>query len=83
MEMWVKHPRSKKPDAMLTIVTASVVVVLYKVLVNGTEISPDFKFGTIDAGIIAALLTPTLGSYVARKWKDPISPERKKNEEED
>ena len=75
---WIKHPRSGKPDTMLTVAIASVIVVLGKVLLNGVSVelfgSP-IALGVIDAGLVAALLTPTLGVYAARKYSD--SPDKK------
>ena len=45
-------------------------VVMVKVLLGGSSLSLGtfaFSFGTIDSFSIAALLTPTLGAYVARR----------------
>jgi hypothetical protein len=70
---WLKHPRTKQPDTMLTIATYSSAASIFKFLTNGAEIhfgTTVLHLGTIDAGIISALLAPTLTSYVARKWKD-------------
>jgi hypothetical protein len=47
---------------------ATVGVVLLKVLFAGASVKlgeQAYSFGTIDAGMVAALLTPTLGAYVA------------------
>jgi hypothetical protein len=59
MNFWIKNT-SGHPDAMLSLATLATLTVLGKVIVNGV-------FGTIDATIIAATLTPTLGAYVARR----------------
>lgn len=68
MNLYLKHPRSNKPDVALTISMVSVIVVLIKFLFSGINIKYlGIDFGTIDAGVVAAILTPTLGSYVARK----------------
>ncbi len=55
---WLKNSRGK-PDAMLTFSAATLAVVLGKVV-----------FGGLDAGTIGALLTPTLGAYVGRRWME-------------
>lgn len=75
---WINHPRSNEPDAMLTVAIASVLVVLGKVVMNGVTLhvfGTPVNFGSIDAGLVAALLTPTLGVYAARKYTD--SPDNK------
>lgn len=76
MKLWIKHPRSKSYDAMLTIAVYTVVAVLFKYFFNGVEISYGkltLNLGTTDAALVAALLGPTLGAYAARKFKDPIA----------
>lgn len=79
--MWIKHPRSGKPDTMLTIALSATAIALGKFLLHGVAFSYDkftFNFGTLDAALVAAILTPTLGAYVARKFSD--SPDKKKEE---
>lgn len=66
---------------MLTVAIVSLVVVLGKVLFSGVVLTlagQSVTFGTIDAMSIAAILTPTLSAYVARKYSD--SPDRKSSE---
>jgi hypothetical protein len=51
-------------------------VVVLKFLASGVSISiasHSFSFGTIDALSIAALLTPTFGAYVARRYPASVS----------
>ncbi len=48
-------------------------VVMIKVLLNDV-VWGQFTFGTIDAAVIAALLTPTLGAYAIRRRNDPPRP---------
>lgn len=72
--IWIKHPRNKKPDTMLTFSVLALIVVLIKVALSGVTFY-NINFGSIDAAIIAALLTPTLAAYVGRKYKD--SPDEK------
>lgn len=70
---WMMKNSAKKPDAMLTFAFIAFVVTIIKFLLNDVSISmleTSFDFGTIDASIIAALLTPTMGSYVLRRGTD-------------
>lgn len=70
--MWVKHPSTKKPSATLTFAVYSLVICLGKFLLNGVTIEimdKTFNFGTVDASLVAAILTPTLLSYVSKKFK--------------
>jgi hypothetical protein len=78
--MWLHHPRSKQPDTMLTFSVLAIGSCLIKFLANGIVL--DFgeysiNLGTIDGALIAALLTPTLVAYVARKNKNPPEEEHK------
>lgn len=70
--VWIENSDGKK-DTMLTFSVVSMLVVIVKVLLGGLT----FKFGDqsysvmpIDATTIGALLTPTLGAYVARRYTD-------------
>lgn len=79
MNVWLKHPRSNKPDTMLTFSALALAVCLIKFLLNGASVEVmgySIEFGTVDAALVAALLTPTLAAYATRKWKD--SPDVKK-----
>jgi hypothetical protein len=73
MRFMIKNTAGKH-DAVLTMSVASLVVILFKVLVSGLSISVHgvtvMTFGTIDSGIIASILTPTLGAYVARRYTE-------------
>lgn len=80
MNLWISHPRTKNPSATLTFSVYSLVICLGKFLTNGVEISAmgnTFNFGTVDASLIAAILTPTLLSYVSKKFKPGQQPEEK------
>lgn len=49
-------------------------VVMLKLLLSGASISVgsfSYQFGSIDAASIAAVLTPVLGTYTARRWGSP------------
>lgn len=69
----LKNSAGRK-DAVLTMSVFAMAVVLLKTLLAGVTftITGDaiFHFGTIDSGIIGALLTPTLSAYVARRYTD-------------
>lgn len=69
MSIWIKHPRKKEPDTMLTLAVFAFVTVATKFILNGASIGT-VDFGTTDAAMMAALLTPTLGAYWARKHTD-------------
>lgn len=59
-----------RPDALLTFAAAGVVVVLGKLLLAGVTISAagrTVSLGAIDTGAIAAVLTPLLGAYTAKR----------------
>ena len=71
MSLWIKHPRSGTEDTMLTLGVLASLSAIGKFLLNGVAIQVADKtinFGTVDATLIAAILTPTLGAYVARKY---------------
>ncbi len=59
-----------------TITVVAFAVVMVKLLLNGASMSiasSTYTFGSIDAASIAAVLGPTLGSYVARRWSGPTA----------
>lgn len=73
MSIWIKHPRSRKADTMLTFSAWAVLACLGKFITNGVELTlfgNTINFGTIDAALITAVLTPTLLAYVGRKFTD-------------
>jgi hypothetical protein len=72
MKFWIKHPRTGEADAMLTLGVYSLVVVLLKFMFSETAFGP-VVFGQLDAGVVAAILTPTLGAYAARKYTDSMT----------
>lgn len=70
--IWIKNTDGK-PDAVLTLTLWGFIVVIVKVLLAGTVLtlkSISYKMGDIDAATIAAVLTPTLGAYVGRRYTD-------------
>jgi hypothetical protein len=58
-----------EPSFTLTASVLSLTTVLVKVVLSGAVVAGQ-NLGTVDAGVIAALLTPTLGAYVIRKGQD-------------
>jgi hypothetical protein len=75
--IWLNNTDGKK-DACLTFATWAVIVCILKVLAAGASVKLGdaiYSLGVIDAGIIGALLTPTLGAYVARRYTDKVSKE--------
>lgn len=63
---WMLRNSRGRPDALLTFAVAAVAVVLAKVLLQGVTVGT-WSFGGIDAGLVAAVLTPTLGAYTAKR----------------
>lgn len=64
---WMLKNAKGNPDAMLTLAVATLAVVLAKVLAAGLVVGPVTIGPAPDALSIGALLTPTLGAYVARR----------------
>ena len=85
--LWIRNTAGKK-DAVLTMAWAGFMVVLAKVLLSGLVIeiadAKTITLGTIDGSVIAAILTPTLGAYIARRYTDTKhgQPPAPKNETE-
>lgn len=62
-----------KKDAVLTMTVVTLAVVLVRVLFAGVKLTVAgvvLDVGPIDSGLVAALLTPTLGAYVARRYTE-------------
>lgn len=72
---WMKNTDGK-PDAVLTMSFVAFLVVAVKYFLSGfilTIGSTTLQAEGVDGGAIAALLTPTLGAYVARRYTDKVS----------
>ena len=72
MDLAFKNSDGKR-DPILTLAIFAVVVVLLKVLANGvsfTVMGAPVSFGSIDGGLVGAILTPTLGAAVAHRYTD-------------
>ena len=59
-------------DVLETAAIYAVAVVLFKFLTSDMALGPVI-FSGIDGGTIAAILTPTLGSLVAKKHSDNLT----------
>jgi|HubBroStandDraft_2_1064218.scaffolds.fasta_scaffold356608_2 hypothetical protein len=75
--VWFKNSKGK-PDAMLTFAILAFAISALKFLASGLVLElvagKTVNLGTVDAASIAALLTPTLGAYVARRHSDQKYP---------
>lgn len=78
--IWIKNTNGKK-DAVLTMALIGFVVVLIKILFSGMTVEimdRSVNFGSIDGAVVAAILTPTLGAYIARRYTDTVHGDKKK-----
>lgn len=64
--MFIKDTSGNK-SLTATMAMIGFAVVMVKVLLSGGSVGP-VSFGTIDSLSIAAILTPILGTYTARRW---------------
>lgn len=77
--MWLTNPGTGKTDTMLTLGVYSLAIVLLKFLGSEMSFGP-VTFGNLDGAVVAAILTPTLGAYVARRYTDKNHKKDDKNE---
>lgn len=72
MGIWIKHPRTKQEDTMLSIAVAGFILagILTVAGFVAAWITGSGDFLKYLATIDAALLTPSLGAYTARKYSD-------------
>lgn len=80
MTFWISHPKTKEPDAMLTLSVYSLAVVLFKFFFSEMSFGST-TFGQLDASTVAALLTPTLSAYVVRKYHDQTNSQKEDKED--
>lgn len=66
--MWMQNSQGKE-DSMLTLGVISLGVVLVKFFLSEMSFG-SIIFGQLDGMVVAAILTPTLGAYVARRYTD-------------
>jgi hypothetical protein len=72
---WMKNSLGN-PDSMLTFGAISLAVVLVKFFLSDMSFG-SIKFGQLDGMVIASILTPTIGAYVARRYTDTVNPKDK------
>lgn len=77
---WLKNSDGKE-DSMLTLGVVSLGVVLMKFFLSDMSFGP-VVFGQLDGMVVAAILTPTLGAYVARRYTDKGSKGKEKNNDQ-
>lgn len=77
--MWIKHPRTKEPDTMLTLGIAGFVftVMFATASIVAAWVLEDSSFLKYVAGISASILTPSLAAYTTRKFTDSKKTESK------
>lgn len=74
---WIENTKGK-PDAMLSLGVVSLAVILAKFALSEMSIGP-IMFGQLDGMVIASILTPTLGAYVARRHSDNVTEKKDSN----
>jgi len=60
-------------DPVLTMAWVGFIVIIFRVLVSGLKIhvfNQSLEFSPVDSGLVAALLTPTLGAYVGNHYNN-------------
>ena len=75
---WMKNSKGNE-DSMLTLGVISLGVVLLKFFLSEVSIGP-LVFGQLDGMVVAAILTPTLGAYVARRYTDNMTDKKDNND---
>lgn len=76
--MWIKNSDGKE-DSMLTLGCISLGVVLLKFFLSEMSFGP-IVFGQLDGMVVAAILTPTIGAYVARRYTDAVVAKKDNND---
>lgn len=70
---WMIRNSSGQKDGIFTMAVVGFAFCLVKMLLVGVTLQlagHEISFGTIDGSTIAAILTPTLGAYVGRRYTD-------------
>ena len=70
--VWFENAEGE-PDTMLSFAIVAFAIVCFKVLFGGMTFhigTQVFALSTIDPTMVGALLTPTLGAYVIRRYTD-------------
>jgi len=70
--MWIKHPRSGRPDTMLSVAMAGFVFSAMFVTASfvAAWVTGNSLFLDNTAAIVGVIVTPSLGAYTARKYTD-------------
>lgn len=66
MRLWIRHPKSNKPDMMVTLVVVAVLAAVFKFLTDGISVtvgSHIINFGHVDSMAYGSLLAPVLGAH--------------------
>lgn len=72
---WTKNGDGR-PDPVLTMTWIGFVVIMVRVLVGGVNVviaGHTLSVSPVDSGVIAAILTPTLGAYVANRYSTMVN----------
>lgn len=78
--LWLTNSDGKE-DSMLTLGVISLGVVLLKFFLSEMSFG-SIVFGNLDGMVVAAILTPTLGAYVARRYTDANAPKGKNDDKQ-
>lgn len=71
--MWIKHPRTKQPDTMLTTAVAGFIfsgIIVAATMSYLLATGGDLSVLSDVAILVGAILTPTVAAYTARKYTD-------------
>lgn len=74
-----KHPRTGKPDAILTLTCFAVIICVVKFLFEGVELAVHghvLSLGHADAASYMAILTPVMGAHGVREFRNMPNPEQ-------
>lgn len=69
MSFWLKHPNTGRYDTMLSLAVYALGAVLLKFVFSEINLGP-VMMGQLDAGVVASILTPTLGALAFKRHSD-------------
>lgn len=72
MNFWMKHPNTGRYDTMLSLAVYTLGAVLLKFIFSEISLGP-VMMGQLDAGVVASILTPTLGALAFKKHSDNMA----------
>lgn len=64
---WMLRDSQNEKSFMVTISIVAIFFVLVKLILSGVTIEGYISFDELDSGLVAAILTPTLGAYAFRR----------------